>query len=133
MTDWGAPISPKPNPQWSQDQGIAYEVTRDLVNDVTGIIRGYIYAEEEKPNPDLDTIGRLEAQISYYIDARDSLVVTDGVAVEKLQAECSKFLASWRKANMPLSELTWGQKLAGAVRHLSKYPSTLAEIEKRVR
>ena len=132
MTDWDAPISSKPNPQWSQDQGIAYEVARDLVNDVTGIIRGFIYLEEEKNNPDLDTISHLETQISYYTDARDNLAVTDDAAVGKLQDECSRFLVSWREANMPLRDLTWGQKLAVAMRHLSKNPSALKKIERRV-
>lgn len=129
MTGWNIAIHPKPNPQWSQDQGIAYEVARDVVNDVTGIIRGFIYAEEEKANPDLDTITYLEAQISYYFDARDKLEVTDDAAVKKLREECRHFLASWREANS--SDLSWGEKLAAAVRHLSKNPSALENIEKR--
>ena len=125
------PKTAEPNPQWSQDQGIAYEVARDLVNDVTGIIMGYIYNEEGKPEPDLDTISRLEAQASYYLDARDNLVVTDDIAVEKLREECSRFLASWHEANMLLSNLNWGEKLAAAVRFLSKNPSALEKVEKR--
>ena len=125
------PKTAEPNPQWSQDQGIAYEVACDLVNDVTATVSEFIYAEEKKPNPDLDTIICLDAQISYYFDARDKLEVTDDAAVKKLQEECRRFLASCHEANMPSSDLNWGEKLAAAVRHLSKNPSALEKVEKR--
>lgn len=81
-------------PQWTQDQGIAYESVRESFNDVIGICMARIYAEEEKTDPNPDRLAFLRLRVGQLHDLRHALNVTDDASVAEIQRDlCAIILA----------------------------------------
>lgn len=82
----------EPAPQWTQDQGIAYETVREAFNDVIGICMARIYAEEEKTDPNPDRLAFLRLRVRQFHDLRHALSVTDDASVTEIERDLSAII-----------------------------------------
>ncbi len=65
--DISVTLSPN-QPLWTQDESIAYECAREVINDMIGICSSLINKEEKKAIPNLKRIQQLGEQAYQEID-----------------------------------------------------------------
>jgi hypothetical protein len=82
----------EPSPQWSQDQGIAYETVRESFNEVIGMCMASVYEEQGKPNPNPDRLAFLRLRVSQLHDLRHVLSVTDDASVAEIQRDLTAII-----------------------------------------
>lgn len=81
---------------WSWDDGIAYEVALEGINQVVGAYSGLIGREEASENPDHAAIDAWVAAQNTWEDRREALSPADRAGVDRARAECVSLLAELR-------------------------------------
>jgi hypothetical protein len=81
---------------WSWNDGIAYEVALEGINQVVGAYSGLIGREEASESPDTEAIGSWRAARSEWTRRRKALSPADRAGVDQARAEASALLAELR-------------------------------------
>jgi hypothetical protein len=81
---------------WSPEDGIAYEVALEGINQVVGAYSALIGREEAAEIPDIAAIESWQAAQAEWANTRRTLSPEDRAAVERVRAECSTLLAELR-------------------------------------
>ena len=92
-------IHPRKNsePLWTQDESIEFECAKEVISDLMGICSGKIAEEEAKPNPDLEKIKNLKAELSARFDERVHLYLKSNSEIKRLNIEYGKIVREHRR------------------------------------
>jgi hypothetical protein len=81
---------------WSPEDGIAYEVALEGINQVVGAYSGLIGREEASENPDTAAIESWSAAQGEWVHRRETISPGDRAGVDRVRAECSALLRELR-------------------------------------
>ena len=81
---------------WSPEDGVAYEVALEGINQIVGAYSGLIGREEASDNPAAAAIGAWRAAQSEWARRRRSLSPDDRAGVEQVLEECAALLTELR-------------------------------------
>lgn len=81
---------------WSWNDGVAYEVALEGINQVVGAYSGLIAREEASENPDTEAIESWRTARSEWVRERKALSPSDRAAVDQVRAESAALLAQLR-------------------------------------
>src|SRR5262249_23688942 len=81
---------------WSWNDGIAYEVALEGINQVVGAYGGLIGRGGASDDPDREAIESWVAAQNEWEDKRESLSPADRIGVDRVKAECAALLAELR-------------------------------------
>lgn len=83
-------------PLWTQEEAIAYECAREVINDMVGICSYLIAQEEKKVKQNLERIRQLDAKITELFKERSEIDLHDKTTVAKIRAEYGLKVRSYR-------------------------------------
>ena len=86
---------PLPEPLWTQDEAINFEVAREAINDVMSICTQQIGLEKRKANPDTALIEALYARRSALNQERTALRLKDHEEIARITKEYGAFARTW--------------------------------------
>jgi hypothetical protein len=83
-------------PEWTQEEAIAYECACEVIGDMIGIYAARIYAEERNPNPDKVKMQRMENEVSRLFQERKNLHVHDHAKIAECRNEYGAIIRAHR-------------------------------------
>jgi len=81
------PVSDRQEPEWTQDEAIAYECAREAINDLIGIKIGLVRKETDTENPDEELVAKLEEEITRLSRERTRLRLKDHANITRIRSE----------------------------------------------
>lgn len=84
------------NPQWTQDEAIAFECAREVITDMMAIQTGQMAEEGRKAAPDIDSLASLRAERSRLFQEREALHIDNPAGIARIRAEYGAFVRAWR-------------------------------------
>ncbi len=91
------PLGFSEKPLWTQDEAIAYECARELINDMTSICSRLIADEEKKDVPDLKRIEALDLEISALFEERNAMNWRDKAAIADIRSKYGSKIRAYRE------------------------------------
>ncbi|HBT97750.1 MAG TPA: hypothetical protein DEB25_09045 [Desulfobulbaceae bacterium] len=74
-------------PEWTQEEAIAYECACEVIGDMIGIYTGRIYAEKRKISPDWEKIERFDDERARLFREREQLNGLDHETIARIRKE----------------------------------------------
>lgn len=84
-------------PLWTQDEAIAYECAREVINDMVSICSNLISQEEKKNTPDLKRIQELDLRVSALFKERNAMSWHDQEIVAKIRSKYGSKIRAYRE------------------------------------
>jgi hypothetical protein len=93
-----APPKNSNKPLWTQEESIAYECAREVINGMVGICSHLIAQEEKKDNPNLERIQQLDTKIAELFKERSTIDLHDKVTIAKIRMEYGSKIRAYRES-----------------------------------
>ena len=81
------PVSEREEPEWTQDEAIAYECACEAITHLMAIKTKLIHEEEQKENPDMDMTARLRIERYGLHVEREDLQLKDHDSITRIRSE----------------------------------------------
>jgi hypothetical protein len=86
---------PLPEPLWTQDEAIDFEVAREAINRVMSICTHQIANEERKADPDFVVIEALSDRLANLHRQRTELRLKDHAEITRIRKEYGAIVRAW--------------------------------------
>ncbi len=90
-------MSSKQKPLWTQEESIAFECAREVMNDIAGICSSLIAEEKAKAIPDLKRIEVLYQKRFNLLKERDAIHFDNKEKITKVRAEYGAKIRAYRE------------------------------------
>ena len=81
------PLSDRKEPEWTQEEAIAYECAREAIGELIGIKIGMVRKEADTESPDEELVAKLEEEITRLSRERSSLRLKDHANITRIRSE----------------------------------------------
>lgn len=90
-------MSNSQKPLWTQEESIAYECMREVINDMVGICSHLIAKEKKEDSPDIKRIQQLNEKIAALFKERSGIDLHDSNTIAKVRREYGAKIRAYRE------------------------------------